>query len=357
VLPTGATWRASEYKLVGDPLEPNYIEANPTAVWSRMDPFEAYSSVRDRAPRHESAPHVAFMKLANMALEFAPTDKQAKLFHVALHLFAHHHGLLSLFREEFGAPLLPEREVGWFVRVAPDAVIDRSGRLRAIDPATKGKRLLEELLREHDRQIFAARGEPHLWEPEKLVLTQELLILPGELRFQKRATDFLRSGFSRPFSSGPDHSLVFNYEEVKRRYGVHVVFDQRAVTGVSILSTREPVAAWREELRSFAQPRSRGRLNRHLESVNPREVDDEEGRTTSSWRCPSLLKALWLMRHLDATAGVRLQRCQAPNCYEYFRVGPHERPRKYCRPLPGQKQSKCATRASSAMYRERQRKH
>jgi hypothetical protein len=88
---------------------------------------------------------------------------------------------------------------------------------------------------------------------------------------------------------------------------------------VRLVATREPFAAWQAELRDFAQPRSRGCLNRHFECVDPREVEDEDGRAASSWRCPSLLKALWLMRHLDKTAGVRLQRCQSPGCYEYFR--------------------------------------
>ncbi len=262
---------------------------------------------------------------------------------------------MGLFQEEFGAPLLPEREVGWLVRVAPDAVIDESGRLRGIDPVTEGKRLLEELLRKRDRQIYAERGELHLWEPEKLVLTQKELILPGELRFQKRATDFVRSGFSRPSLSDPDRGRVFTYEDVQRRYAIRVVFDRRAGTGVSIVSTREPVGAWRDELRSFAQPLSLGRLNRHLEGVNPRAVVGEDGRVASSWYCPSLLKALHLMRYLDVTTGTRMQRCVAPGCYNYFRVGPRGRPSMYCPPPPGQKQSNCASRASSAMYRERKR--
>ncbi len=354
-LPTAATWRASKYKLVGDALSPIYLEAPHDAVWFRKDPFEAYSPVGTRAPGGDPAPHVAFAALADMALEFAPTDAQARLFHLALNVFANYHGMLGLFREEFGAPLLPEREVGWLVRAAPDTVVDGNGRLRSIDPATEGKRLLEELLREHDRRIYAARGELHLWEPEKLVLTRTELILPCELRFQKRAPDFVRLGFSRPFSSDPNRGRMFTYEDVQRQYGVRVVFDPRASTGVSIVSTREPVGAWRDELRSFVQPRSQGRVNRHLEGVNPREVEDEDGRPASSWYCPSLLKALHLMVHLDVTTGTKIQRCEAPDCLEYFRVGPRGRSSKYCPPPPGQKQSKCASRASSALYRERKR--
>jgi hypothetical protein len=355
-LPMTTTWKASSYKLVDDTLSPEYVEATPGAVWSRKDPFDAYSPVVDRARGGEAAPHTSFAKLAAMALNFALTDEEEKKLHRMLNLFANRYGLLGLFLEEFGAPLLPEREVGWFVRVAPDALIDGNGSLRDIDPATEGKRLQEELLRERFRRDYAARGELHLWEPQKLILTQKVLILPGELRFEKRVVDFVRSGFSRPSLFSRDPSRVLTYEDVQQRYGVRVVFDRRAGTGVSIVSTREPVGAWLDELRSFGQPLSLRRLNRHLEGVNPRAVVGEDGRLASSWNCPSLLKALHLMRYLDAITGTKIQRCEAPGCYNYFRVGPRGRASMYCPPLPGQKQSRCASRASTAMHRDRQRK-
>jgi hypothetical protein len=291
-----------------------------------------------------------------MALEFAPTEEEAKRFRLALNVFADRYGLLGLLWEEFGAHLLPERKVGRLVFIAPDAVIDGAGRLRRIDPDTDGKQLLEKMLRERDRRIYAERGELHLWDPEKLVLTPRELVLPGELRFpEKTAWDLLLSGPSWLLSE-PERPRIRSYDDLRRRYGVRVVFDRRQLRSVSFVATREPVAAWRAKLRSFAQLHSRGRLNRHLEGVNPCEVDGEDGRAASSWRCPSLLKALWLMLHLDKTTGVRLQRCQAPGCYEYFRVGPRGRASMYCPPPPGKKQSKCASRASSAMHRARKRR-
>jgi hypothetical protein len=144
------------------------------------------------------------------------------------------------------------------------------------------------------------------------------------------------------------------YDKVRHRYGVRFVFDPRAATGVSIISTREPISAWRDELRSFAQPLSPKRVNRHLMGVYPREVVGNDDATI--WYCPSLLKALWLMRHLDVRDGTQIKKCQAPGCPNYFRVGPRgDTESIYCPPLPGEKQSKCASRASSAMYRERQR--
>jgi hypothetical protein len=351
-LPMAAIWKASRYRVVGDKRRPNhnYIEATRGAVWSRTDPFEAYKPVLRRAHEEEGAPHLRFAKLADRALEFAPTDDDARLFRDMVRVLADHYGLLGLLWEEFDdVPLLPEREVGRVVFVAPNAEMDGRGRLHFISPATEGKRLLEELFRERDRRIYADRGEPHLWEPEKLVLTQRELVLPEELRFERRRADFVRS-----VSFRQDHDRVCTYDEIRHQFGVRFVFDPQAATGVSIIFTREPISAWREELRGFAQPRSPERVNRHLVGVNPREVGGNGG--ASSWYCPSLLKALWLMRHLDVHRGTVIKKCQAPGCPNYFRVGPRgDTESIYCPPLPGEKQSKCATRASSAMYRERQR--
>jgi hypothetical protein len=350
--PAAATWKAARYRLVGDKRRPdhNYIEAKPGAVWSRKDPFEAYKPVLRRAHEEEGAPHLLFAKLADRALELAPTDDEAKHFHQMVRVFADFYGLLGLLWEEFDeVPLLPEREVGRVVFVAPDAVMDGRGRLRVISPATEGKRLLEELFRERDRRIFADRGEPHLWEPEKLVLTRGELVLPEELRFQRRGADFLRSVSFRPNRNG-----VCTYDQVRQRYSVRIMFDPRAATGVSIISMREPISAWRDELRSFGQPRSPVRVNRHLVGVNPREVVGKDGGT--SWYCPSLLKALWFMRYLDVHGGTMIKKCQAPRCPAYFRVGPGgDANSMYCPPPLGKTQSQCASRASSAMYRMRRR--
>ena len=165
----------------------------------------------------------------------------------------------------------------------------------------------------------------------------------------------MATGFSRrTYSSESPHT--FSYEDVLRRYGIRVVLDRQASLGVSVISTREPVFMWRDELRSFAQPLSSKRLNRHLEGVRPRAVASEDGRPAPSWYCPSLLKALYLMLYLDVTTGTKMQKCEAPGCYNYYRVGAHERDSKYCPPPPDKKQSKCASRASSARYRERQRR-
>ena len=168
--------------------------------------------------------------------------------------------------------------------------------------------------------------------------------------------DLIGRGESRPLSE-PNDSPVFTYEDVQHRYGVRVLLDRRSGTGVSLISTREPVSMWRHGLGDFTGPNMAvGRLNRKLEDVRPLLVTDKDGRDASSWYCPSLLKALYLMIYLDRTSGTKIQRCQAPGCSEYFRVGSNSRVSLYCPPPPGKKQSKCASRASSAMHRERQRR-
>jgi len=187
-------------------------------------------------------------------------------------------------------------------------------------------------------------------------LDRDQVILPRELRFQRPATDFVRTGFSRSAYHQRDER-TFTYEDVRHRYGLRIVFDpQNLITGVVLVPTREPMSMWREYLAIFGGGRiSEGVLNRQLDEVRLLHVADEVGRPTSGWSCPSLLKAVHLMHHLDLVAGVKMQRCQAPGCREYFRVGPRSRKRLYCPPLPGKKQSNCASRASSALYRERKR--
>jgi hypothetical protein len=97
-------------------------------------------------------------------------------------------------------------------------------------------------------------------------------------------------------------------------------------------------------------------LNGRLEGVTPHAVVGEDGRPKSSWRCPSLLKAIDLMLYHDETSSGKIQECQAPGCPNYFLVGPRSRESMYCPPPPGKKQSPCASRASSRMHRERRRR-
>lgn len=355
--PTVKVWKASKHRLVGDAHSAQYIEAAPSARWKRVNPFDFYRTPEQQKQTNpeERAPHERFFILADMAREVMPTNEEAKLRHLAMKMFANFYGLLGLHREEFNPPLPPERDSRAMVLVVPDAIFDGGGRLRRIDPSTDGKELLERHLYERDKRIFGEWGEPH--RLRQITLEPDLLLLPEELRFQRRAPHFMSSPFVRPIAfAGEEKPRTASYDDVRREHGVRVVFDRRVLAGVSLISTREPVEAWRSELVKFTWGSSPGRLNENLEGVVPRIAAGADGRPASSWSCPSLLKALYLMSYLDITSGARLQRCQAPGCREYFRVGPRSRESLYCPPPPGKKQSKCASRASSQMHRERRRR-
>jgi hypothetical protein len=226
--------------------------------------------------------------------------------------------------------------------------------LRTIDPATEGKRLLEKLMFRQDERESARLGlSPS--PPDDFLLEPRELILPRELRFRRPDVDFVRTGFSRSayYERGDE---TFAYEDVRRRYGIRVVFDpEGSDTGVVVLPTREPVSMW-HMLISFVDYSRAGSLNRGLGAVSPLLVAGEDGSDTAGWDCPSLQEAVHLMYFLDLLTGVRWQKCQASGCPAYFRVGPRNRPRKYCWPEPGMKESKCGNRVSSARYRERQRR-
>lgn len=334
---------------MNDPTSQKYVEAVPDAVWTRADPFRTYRPAGSTPARGPRPAHQTFSTLADNVFV-----KDKKHLDRMIVLYAKTYGLLGLFQEEFSEALLPERELDWMVFVAPDTVIDDRGKLHAIDPATDGKQLLEEAIFEHDRQVLAESDQLYLLK--QIDLDSRRLILPSELRFQKLAASSALLGTSRRLFDPDGARRTFTYEDVRRRYGVRALFDRSSPIGTSLISTREPVKAWRRELFSFAQPPTRSRLNRALKDVNPRAATDKGNKPASSWSCPSLLKAIYLMRYLDLVAGTRMQRCQAPGCHEYFRVGPRSRESLYCPPPPGRKQSKCASRASSQMYRERQRK-
>jgi hypothetical protein len=348
---SASLWKASNYRLVGGVLTPDFIEATPDARWARSDPFQYYSPVGDRSD--ESPPHEVYAKLAYMAEHLDSTAKATDRFHMAIILFVHRFGLLGRFAEEFGAPLLPKRAVAGFVRLAPDTVIDEDGRLRSIDPATEGKHLQEQLMLNVDEEGSALLGLPPP-RPSDYYLEPKELILPCELRFTRPPIDFVRTGFSRSAYYKRDNK-TYTYEDVQSRYGIRVVFDpESSATGVVVLPTREPVSMW-QTLTGLGDHVSVSYLNRQLEEVRPRIVAGQEGRLTGGWACPSLLKAIHLMYYLDLLFEVELKKCQAPGCPEYFRVGPQSRLKLYCPPPPGKKESTCASRASSAKYRQRER--
>jgi hypothetical protein len=348
--PTAAVWKASKHRLVGDPFFPEHIEAAPDAVWTRTDPFQTY---RPATEHHRGAPspHVPFLALADMVRAWqrpkrserraARSEENTKRLHDSVRVCADLYGLLGFFDETFAAPVLPSR-VDRYAWLAPDAVIDKNGRMRVIDPATEGKGLLERLLDVRNPRTGRREG----FKPDRLAF-------PHELRFP--SVSFTAFGLLPPVFESLG-SNMFSWENARNLYGVRALLDEGAgLSRVSVIYTREPLQYWHDELSNFhPSPNPPEYLNRKLKGVRPHAVAGADGRAVSSWHCPSLLKALYLMLYLDEAAGVRIQRCQASGCAEYFRVGPRSRESLYCPPPPGKKQSKCASRASSRMHRERQ---
>jgi len=348
---TATTWKASQHRLVGDPLRPDYIEATPDAVWSKKDSFRYYKPLADRReadpipPPHKPFATMSHLARAQSSLRRRTRQRQKKLYD-RIRVFTHVYGLLGLFREAFTPPALPARADPLFSWVTPDALIDQAGRLDVIDPKTEGKRRLEELLDKRDGPFTAGRFK----------LKRKEVIWPGELRFPTLGLDYGEFGLHKsPF--GWQHSSACSYEEVQERFGIRFVLDEHAPGGVSVIATREPLDIWLAELRAF-QPSPPGSeyFDRALDDVPLRAVANEEGSLPFSWRCPSLLKAVHLMLYLDGMFGVKLQKCQAPDCPEYYRVGPRSRESMYCPPPLGKKESACTSRMSTQKLRERQRK-
>ena len=138
--------------MVDGPLAPDYIEATPDARWERSDPFRTYRLPGDLSTLDERSPHELSRSLVDKVHEFELYDDEPTTESLPPDgaVVRRTFGLMGWFWEEFGAPLLPEREVGGFVRLAPDTVIDEDGRLRDIDPATEGKELQEQLMIRQD---------------------------------------------------------------------------------------------------------------------------------------------------------------------------------------------------------------
>lgn len=298
------------------------VEAVPGVRWDRTDPFQSYRPVsKSRDP--QAGAHVDFIKAKeNWAIEGS----------AAVFDFVNKHGLLGLFFERHSGPILPNRK-HW---VAPNAVFTPENKLREVDPATEGKALLEQLL----RQRFA---RDH-------VSLDESLALPSELNFM--AKDSI-SFFGPPQAVGEAFAPeMVGWPEVGELFGCYVVLDKHSWPGVTIMSTREPVFWWQYELENFPSGESLKAEHgfaldvisqRMAGNVSPRGYVNEQGRAERGWRCPYLLKALYLMLYLDLTGGREIRRCEKSGCQEYYRAGPQSSS-KYC-------STKCANAASTRIGR------
>jgi hypothetical protein len=336
-----AVWKASHYEpQVGEPDGSAYIAAAPNASWSKVDPFESYAPADYAMRGTDHAPaHVRFLWMKGLHAD----DSRLEIFDKTVALFADRHGLLGLFAEAFAAPMLPPRVDQFLWHLAPDAVLDASGKMRDIDPATEGKQRLESFFGPHPRT------------GEKVVIEPHRLALPHELRFPAVAT-ITMFGLTPP-PMAIQHAEVYSWEEVREIFGVRVLLDESVrPLKVSLVATREPILFWDGALKGFPSPPARAEvLNSRLEGITPHGVEDY-GVFRASWRCPSLLKAMYLMLYLDQDARNKILKCQAPDCPDWFRVGPKSRRTTYCPPPPGKQQSKCASRTTTRASRARKRR-
>jgi hypothetical protein len=85
------------------------------------------------------------------------------------------------------------------------------------------------------------------------------------------------------------------------------------------------------------------RLNRELMGMAPYVSTNEDGQYERGWRCPSLLRDMYLMLYLDLTGGSTIRECASWDCPKAFRAGPQNRT-IYC-------STRHANRASTRMGR------
>ena len=340
-------WRADSYRLVpkgsvGD------MQAEPGAVWERYNPMEFYrpaGKTRDL----EAGPHVDALKLKGL-LGTSLWDSHNPSFDKASIEFANKYGLLGLFYEEYSMLNLPERKL-W---IAPEAVIEASGELREVDPATEGTELLLDLL---DRQGVLDTENSRFSEKEaKREAARSKVVLPRELKFARKTGRGIWIGDPTAYDYSAD---VVEWEEARESYGGLIVLTENRTAKASVLCTREHTMKWWTAISDLPagtlRPEDRvlrAFLNSCLVGVSPYSALDSK-EMERDYRCSSLLEAMYLMLWLDLTGGRSIVKCEAERCPNWFRQGSQTRS-MYCpNPEDPRMPSRCASRQASRKFRER----
>ena len=316
--------RASEYRLAHEAIYelPQHVEAEQEARWYRENPLVSYQpAARGRDPK--AGAHVDFMNLKRVLLE------DPRRFERNLKGFADAHGLLGLFFERFPAPMLPEGKD----LVAPNSGLDHStGKLKPVDPATRGKKQLSEAFRRKNGRFrtYGKNAEPVLKRG-----VGSRTALPHELSFKPKSLvpTFGRLG-PLGISLAPE---TLSFKEAEQEYGLRVVLDNHEGYGVSLLPTREPISEWERELEDFPPGEdltvengyALGNIDARRAVAPTRGYVNEDGKIQEKWRCPTLLTALYVMLWRDVREGRSFPRCSLPDCGQYFRKGPQDRT-MYC---------------------------
>jgi hypothetical protein len=322
--------RASAYELAkdGTPVGPRAITG---ATWTRFDPFTTYKRTVETRDK-DAGPHLDFLNMRALM-----GDKPA---------FENKHGLLGLFYDEYSAPILPVGKVF----VLPEAVVYKSGELRLVDPATKGREYLQDVLRDQwlDHEDFLREEWPEYdWDSRRTDL-EGIVCLPSDVKFAPKRL----VGSGRPDPGGRDlHSDLVPWVEARKGYGALMVMDGFTSTRSSILCTSEPYFSWWTAIKDFPSgPFSNTdkelaeALNSELADVSPYAFEGENREYEPGWRCSSLLRAMYTMLYIDVYVGRDISKCKSKGCpAPYFRMGPQSKS-IYC-------SKKCANRASTRIGR------
>jgi hypothetical protein len=357
-------WRASKYELnmldEPDRLEVSgvkwdafkwngVIEAAPDATWERFAPFDLYEPP-SKAREIATSPHLWFLNLKGVR------EEKPDLFSKSLILFTERYGLLGLFEQDY-----PQRPItpGKTYLIAPEAVIDREGKLQRVDPAREGKDLLLDLLETRTKEFHlnmdhlvetkqaSFKKHPFLNRPYRRAPYYDSIALPSETTFHYKIP--LLSGVLQLVD--PPTQLV-RWEVIKKRYGAFMILDEEAYLGVSILCTRELFLPWQTNLVRFPSSDEsvetlasddHGSFNMYLREVSPRVFLGGDGNVKPGWYCNNLLQAMAVMFYLDLIGGSTVRKCQSRGCPNYFREGSQLKT-VYC-------SEKCANRASTRMAR------
>lgn len=350
----GSMWLNSpgQDRTVIEHPHPAVVEAAPDAEWKRFSPFDSYRPT-SKAREVEVGAHLAFLRLRNLLRKSEDGSRRhLDLFHRGLVLFANEYGLLGIFQRDYlPKPVLPRQKIF----IAPEAVVDKKGRLRLVeDPATEGRELLLRLkerdpwfvkiseLASYDKSNEANAAEENS-ESEVRTFKQSLIALPSEIRFIPKVADH-----SWPRESSKNELVSWNV--IKEKFGALLVLDETSRSGVSVLCTREPLfGGWLRHLDSVPSLDDKpvaevaDYLSSVLVDVSICALVGEGGELRRGWRCDSLLDAMHLMLFLDATSDYTVKKCDSRGCPNYFRVGPQSSS-KYC-------SERCANRASTRMQR------
>ncbi len=302
--PQVSLWKANKYR---------NLQAIDGATWVRVDPFASYRPHPTKR-EVEAGPHASFLNLRRLMV-----DKDDR-FLTAADRFASEYGLLGLFHHTYSAPILPYLKS----YISPEAVIE-NGRLEVVDPATEGLELIAAAVNS---------SRPSTWR--RFTRADHVIVaMPEEVRFASK--DRFRYP-DDPSGRSLAPSELEGWEEARTGHEALFVFDPARRVKSSVLVRSENIFSWQSELHNFPLPPYKEEqrwpslvrvLNEWLVDASPAVAFGKRGEPTQTWRCHTLLQAMYLMLWQDLINGSELRECGCRDCTTYYRVGP-QTDSKYC---------------------------